>query len=366
MVRRFSALAFGLAALLAGWPTIARATAAYDSSGDFAPHKIANLMSRWRPRCVVSFTCPVPRELFNDVTGAIGGDSTYQVSLALDLENGRKGAPRDPVIAGMWLALAAQQGNAYAVKEVLRAQKNGRDIDVDWEKVAAALLDRVRHGDSYSVYAMSALGPMYILGRGVPRDINEGLRLLRAAADTGDTSTIETLANIYGSGMPGIPVDRNEQVRWLVKLAGHGRADVMGWVGRMLTNPPVTLFAAGPPGTPGIVPDRDVAEGYRWLMRGALMGDNGARTELGQLLMNGLSVDGQRVIAPDLVSADVWFRLTMNSPYFDNNALRASIEQRLTSAEIGEAKKRVAAFVPLSFEEAMKRTIELPPVERER
>ena len=359
MIRRFPVLI--LAALFTIYPTIARAAPAYNSANDFAPANIADLMNRWKPRCVVRVTCPVSDELHDHVKSAIKGDSFGQVSLAIDLENGRNGAPRDEAVAGMWFALAARQGNAYAVIEVMRLQKNGVDIDVDYETVASALSALVKRDDSYSVHAMRALGPMYILGRGVPRDTSEGMRLLRAAADAGDLETIEYIAKIYASGMPGIPVDRNEQVRWLIKLAEHGRVDVMAWVGRMMINPPITLLAAGPPGMRGVLPDRDVAEGYRWLMRGALMGDNAAQTELGQLLMNGLSVDGTQVIAPDLMAADVWFRLTANSRFFNNNAFRTNIEQRLTSAEISEVRKRVAAFAPLPFDDVMKRQIELPP-----
>lgn len=95
-------------------------------------------------------------------------------------------------------------------------------------------------------------------------------------------------------------------------------------------------------------------------MRGAFMGDKGAQSELGQLLMSGLRVGGTEVIAPDLLAADVWFRLTAGDTIFDNNRLRTSVENRLTSDEINEARRRAAAFKLLSFEEVMHLQIDLP------
>lgn len=135
-----------------------------------------------------------------------------------------------------------------------RLLQSGLDIEVDDAKIAAALKAVVAEGGSRGLYAMRALGPMYILGRGLPRDAGEGMRLLKAAADAGDAEAIEYLAKVYALGMPGVPVDRNEQVRWLVRLAGQGRPDIMGLVGRMMIDPPITLLAAGPPNAPGILP----------------------------------------------------------------------------------------------------------------
>jgi hypothetical protein len=114
------------------------------------------------------------------------------------------------------------------------------------------------------------------------------------------------------------------------------------------------------PGTPGALPDRNVPEGYRWWMRSALMGVASSQTELGQLFMEGLNVDGAQLVSPDLVTADMWFRLSMADPSYADSRWRAEVENRMTSAEITEARKQVAAFKPLSFAEAMARQIDLP------
>jgi hypothetical protein len=83
MIRRFPALILALAALFAICPAIARAAPAYNSANDFAPANIADLMNRWKPRCVVRVTCPVSDELHDHVKGAITADSFSQVPTVL-------------------------------------------------------------------------------------------------------------------------------------------------------------------------------------------------------------------------------------------------------------------------------------------
>lgn len=70
------------------------------------------------------------------------------------------------------------------------------------------------------------LGFMYLLGEGVPSDADEGLRLLRRAADQEAESAFRLLADVYRNGYYGVPLDLAEATRWdeRSKLAEQKRA----------------------------------------------------------------------------------------------------------------------------------------------
>ena len=363
MLRRRLHVAFAFAVLAsAALVSVASAAAAtYGTGKDYAPENIADLASSLDGKCMLGILCPVSSSLHRAVHLASAGDATGEWILAQDLLHGWDGAPHDEAVGGAWLGKSAEQGNAPAATELVRRQRYGLDVDADWDKIAAALNARAKQGGPFAPSAMRALGPMYILGRGVGRDAAEGVRLLQAAADAGDDGAMEDLMDIYAQGRPGIPIDRKEQLRWVVRLAEKGHPDMMTLAGRLMLNPSIVAMFNGLSPTAVAQPDRNVAEGYRWLMRGALTGYPGSQSELAQLFENGMSVDGAEIVSPDLVSADVWYRLSAKDPIFASPRNRASLEFKMTSAEITEAKKRADAFKPISFAEAMARPIELPP-----
>lgn len=82
-----------------------------------------------------------------------------------------------------------------------------RDLDraAEWYRRAA------ERGHSDAQYN---LGFMYLLGEGVPKDHEEGLRWLRLAADQGYESSFRLLADLYRNGCYGIPMDLEEAARW--------------------------------------------------------------------------------------------------------------------------------------------------------
>jgi hypothetical protein len=61
----------------------------------------------------------------------------------------------------------------------------------------------------------------------------------------------------------------------------------------------------------------------------------------------------QSVVAPDLVQADKWFRLAARDPWHDNPQVRGVIEPKMTSAQLDETRKLVAAWHALSLPEVM-------------
>jgi hypothetical protein len=107
---------------------------------------------------------------------------------------------------------------------------------------------------------------------------------------------------------------------------------------------------------------RDPAEGYRWLMRASLLDYPRAQEMLSGILADGVMVGARTVIAPDPVHADMWFRLAARSPFHDNPNIRYHIETPMDSTQINEAKKLVAAWHPLTLDQALAMEIDLPAV----
>jgi hypothetical protein len=66
------------------------------------------------------------------------------------------------------------------------------------------------------------------------------------------------------------------------------------------------------------------------------------------------------VIEPDLVQADVWFRLGARDATYNNSQVRAAIEPKLTTAELEQAKKQVAAWKPLDLQQLKATPIKIP------
>ncbi len=62
--------------------------------------------------------------------------------------------------------------------------------------------------------ALYYLGLMHIMGQGVRRDPQIGVRWLKQSAEGGFTDAASTLGNVYASGL-GVPMDSAEAMRWL-------------------------------------------------------------------------------------------------------------------------------------------------------
>ena len=157
-----------------------------------------------------------------------------------------------------------------------RLRRGGAEMDVDEGRIAAAMRAKADAGDAD---AMRALSDMYIYGRGVGRDANEGVRLLRKAAETGSAEAEQDLANLLFVGGPGVAQDRKEAVRWMASAGSHGNTEAM----RILSY----WLMTGPPGV-----DAQPIEAYRWLMRAALLDDPDAQEKLSQLFADGMNDRG--------------------------------------------------------------------------
>ena len=297
--------------------------------------------------CIQTF-CPVDGETRAVIRRAIAGDPSAAYLLGLTLRVGDN-LPRDGDAGLAWIGRAAELGDPDAARDVADRLRNGASIDVDETKIAAALKSRADRGDAE---AMRALGPMIIRGRGARQNLGQGLEMLKRAAALGSSGAEIDLSRLYLLGAPGVPANRPEAKKWLAASASHGNVDAMTTLGFMGFNTP----GDAPPG------ERNVADGYCWLMRAALLDQPQAQEELSMILARGERDDHGAMIAIDLVQADLWFRLAARSPYHDNSQIRAMIEPQMTTEQLGEAKRLFAAWRPRTVQELKAIPIPLPPM----
>src|SRR6516165_9777778 len=183
---------------------------------DYGPGNAAaalQQLSRWR--CSLNLGCPISADAYAALTGALGGDRDAQYRLARLLERA-DGVPRDLRAATGWYGKAAEQGHVAAALELNRLRHEGADIPADETKIAAALRLEVDKGDRD---AMRALADMQVYGRGLPRDAEQGLALLRRGAGAGSAAAAEDLADLFLHDAPGIPRNPAEGFRWLMRAA---------------------------------------------------------------------------------------------------------------------------------------------------
>ncbi|HEV2336543.1 MAG TPA: tetratricopeptide repeat protein [Stellaceae bacterium] len=318
--------------------------AAYAQS-DYAPENAARTVDALRMRCAISFLCPIGSDKYQLLEDAVGGDREAQYRLGLILDRG-DGLPRDQRGATGWYGRAAELGHAKAALALNRARHDGAAIEADETKIVAALGVEIDKGNTD---AMRALADMRIYGRGAPRDAEAALALLRRASTAGDSDAEIDLANLYLSGAPGVPKNRGKGFRWMEVAGTHGNIDAMHQVGYMYTHAPDN-------------DGRDPAKGYRWLMRAALLNNYAAQEDLSVLLNDGAMIGAHTVIAPDPVAADMWLRLAARSQFHDNPSIRNSIESKMTSAQLDEAKKRAAEWHPRALAEVLAMQIDPPSV----
>jgi hypothetical protein len=73
-----------------------------------------------------------------------------------------------------------------------------------------------------SLQAMSILGSMYLLGRGVPENGGQAVQWLKQAVDGGFEGAISVLGMAYATGSAGIPMDIPLAREMLTQAAGKG------------------------------------------------------------------------------------------------------------------------------------------------
>ena len=235
--------------------------------------------------------------------------------------DGSRGAPA--------CAEGAQSRQEARSRAALRAGRGamarGRfaGVGVVWLACASILacskVDRIRiRAVLGNAEAEAALADMYVRGEGGARDLTEAARWFRRAAEQGNAAAQYNLATMYANG-EGVPRDAAQAARWYQKAAEQGDDDAANELGRM--------YWTGD-GVP-----RDPAVAATWTQKAAEQGNKVAQFRLGIMYMGGEGVPEDRV------QAHKWLELGASSGDGEAHAVLASLETKLTNAELGEAQR---------------------------
>ena len=312
------------------------------SDDDYAPATIGKTVDKLGWLCWSQSLCPISADMRKTIDRAILGIRSDQYRLGLTLLTG-DGLPTERAAGMTWIVMAAEQGEAAAVRFIAGKMRNGENIAMDETKVAAALAPQVEAGDAE---AMRAFAPMLMGGRGVKQDPAKGLALLVKAAENGSSDAEKDLSSLYLNGAPGVQANRPEAMKWLGISARHGNVDAMESLGFMSINTPTV-------GT-------NLIEGYCWLVRAANLDKGQSQEKLSMTFARG-EKDGRGTnLAIDFIQADFWLRVAARNPYYGNSQIRAMIEPNMTTDQLNEAKRLFEAWHPLTFDAVRNLAIPLP------
>ncbi|HKN13700.1 MAG TPA: tetratricopeptide repeat protein [Candidatus Binatus sp.] len=155
------------------------------------------------------------------------------------------------------------------------------------------------------------------------KDYATALKEFAPAAKQGDAEGQLYLGKMYLLGQ-GVPMDRDEAIKWLKASGDQGNADAQFFLG--------TIY---------LLPRKDVARGLMWMRLSAEQGNQDAQLLRGQTYMQGL-----KELPRDMVQADMWMRLAAkgNLPFYELQVEGA--ERQMNSADIKKANALAAAWKP--------------------
>lgn len=322
--------------------TLLVGTAHAADRGPYAPENIENTEKGFYWVCMVRPICPVSEKVRDLVKRVIGRDRAAEYELGVALVNDEEGMG-DPDIGLVWIAHAAERGEPRAARDIAARLHSGSTIDIDEAKVIEAIKPQADSGDLESIRALAAL---MIAGRGVGPDVAAAVALLQQAAKNGSSGAEYDLAQLYMSGAQGFPANHSEAVKWFVASARHGNVDAMVSLGFASVDAPAST--------------RNLAKGYCWLMRAALLDNPQAQEKLSAILASGDKDDHGTVISSDLAQAALWFRLAARKPAYDNPQIRARIEPQMSAAQFDEVQRQLEHWRPHNVQELKSLTVTLP------
>lgn len=101
------------------------------------------------------------------------------------------------------------------------ALQKGKEF-LEKEDYKAALLSLIPCADAGIVEAEAAVGVLYMLGQGAPRDLQQAIRYLKRAADKGSGMAAHNLGTLFMTCEPNMPLDPEESRRWFALAADMG------------------------------------------------------------------------------------------------------------------------------------------------
>jgi TPR repeat protein len=244
-----------------------------------------------------------------------------QYNLGVCYRDGQ-GVSKDEEEAVVWFRRAADQNLAVAQYNLGVCYDNGQGVGKDYLK---AVKWYRKAADQNLAYAQSNLGAHYEHGTGVAEDGEEAVKWYRKAVEQNYATAQFNLGAHYANGQ-GVAKDEAEAVKWYRKAAGQNHAFAQCNLG--------VCYANGQ----GVA--KDSVEAVKWFRKAADQNDSAAQYGLGFCYYNGQGVKQNNT------EAYIWFSLSATKGDVDASQARNSIASHLSRAEIAEAQKRIAAFVP--------------------
>ncbi len=149
---------------------------------------------------------------------AKAGRSDAQEVLGEVLAQGTSSVPRESAVACGYFRQASAS-RADALHSLAVCAENGVEGPADFALAAKLFGEAADRGFPKS---MCALGNLYRLGKGVPKDAERGAALCRKAAELGDRDAQTDLGNFYVAGA-GVPRDMVQARQWYEKAAAQGQ-----------------------------------------------------------------------------------------------------------------------------------------------
>lgn len=184
--------------------------------------------------------------------------------------------------------------------------------------------------DQGNVAALTQLGILYRLGRGVPKDLDEAMDMLRRAASLGSAGAQFQVGDMYLRGQ-GVEQDLLEAARWYTRAAEQGH--------------PVAQYSLGILYKLGGGVRKSSARSIKWLARSAAQGVPEAQYELGLSYASGA---GSR---RDFVAAYKWLSLARTAASDRRTRTRAAqaaanVERKMTSEQVAAAREQIREWQP--------------------
>jgi TPR repeat protein len=245
-----------------------------------------------------------------------------QYNLGCCYANG-KGVAKDDVTAVKWYRKAAEQALPAAQYNLGVCYTKGQvvakdDVEaVKWFRKAA---------EQALPAAQFILGSWYHEGQGVAKDDVEAVKWFRKAADQGLAQAQFSVGSSYFVGN-GVEEDTKEGLRWWRRAADQDFSLAEAKIGDCYA------FGEGVP--------KDYVEAVEWYRKAAEQGDAPyAQLSLGTFHANGTGVP------KNYVEAYKWLNLAAAQGISEAKSILSSIESSMTPAQIAEAQRRSAAFIP--------------------
>lgn len=179
---------------------------------------------------------------------------------------------------------------------------------IKWLKKAA----QQKHGG-----ALFTLGKVYYEGLVVKRDVEQAINLYRASAQTGETASMVELGKIYAAWSDDGIVDFNESEEWYRKAVNLNNSKAMALLGW-------AIYA------------KNKSEAVDFFRRAASMGDADGMIAYGRMYQNGV------VVPTSTIKAHMWFTLAEKNGGAGADTLVRLMESEMTVHEMEESRRYAA------------------------